>query len=238
MCWTPPPRPRAFTLIELLIVVAIIAILAAIAVPNFLEAQVRAKVARVRSDMRTTVTALEAYAVDNSRYPTMRMGVAGNPAYPIRTPDDFVSPPTTTTRTFNQATIPLNLTTPVSYISTTLRDPFKDAGSVRKNTSNTITAGPGSAVPLVVPSDQTTYDFRYDNIQQLTELPGFGFDDLDLKAYGRWRLTSIGPDNEFFGSIGRRVYDPTNGTVSLGDIIYSQASPDGRGGEFISSGSN
>src|SRR5690606_15716696 len=60
---------RAFTLIELLIVVAIIAILAAIAVPNFLEAQVRAKVSRVKADLRSVATALESYAVDTNHYP-------------------------------------------------------------------------------------------------------------------------------------------------------------------------
>jgi type II secretory pathway pseudopilin PulG len=53
----------------LLIVVAIIAILAAIAVPNFLEAQVRSKVSRVKSDMRSIDTALQAYYIDNNRYP-------------------------------------------------------------------------------------------------------------------------------------------------------------------------
>src|SRR5215218_4224074 len=68
----PPPvleassMKRAFTLIELLIVVAIIAILAAIAVPNFLEAQTRAKVARVKNDQRVIATALESYAVDHN----------------------------------------------------------------------------------------------------------------------------------------------------------------------------
>ncbi len=61
---------KGFTLIELLIVVAIIAILALIAVPNFLEAQVRSKVSRAKSEMRSLATALEAYYVDNNAYVT------------------------------------------------------------------------------------------------------------------------------------------------------------------------
>ena len=60
---------KAFTLIELLIVVAIIAILAAIAVPNFLEAQVRAKVSRVKADERSLTNAIEMYRVDWNIYP-------------------------------------------------------------------------------------------------------------------------------------------------------------------------
>ena len=59
----------AFTLIELLIVVAIIGILAAIAVPNFLQAQVRAKVAKAVSNMKTVETALETYLLDKGSYP-------------------------------------------------------------------------------------------------------------------------------------------------------------------------
>ncbi|MBI1390988.1 MAG: prepilin-type N-terminal cleavage/methylation domain-containing protein [bacterium] len=61
--------PRAFTLIELLIVVAIIGILAAIAVPNFINAQVRAKMAKATADMRSLGTAVEMYALDNGAYP-------------------------------------------------------------------------------------------------------------------------------------------------------------------------
>ncbi|MBI1290606.1 prepilin-type N-terminal cleavage/methylation domain-containing protein [bacterium] len=63
------PSRAAFSLIELLVAVAIIAILAAIAVPNFLAAQVRSKVARTSSDLRTISVALEAYAVTGGDYP-------------------------------------------------------------------------------------------------------------------------------------------------------------------------
>ncbi len=64
----------AFTLIELLIVVAIIGILAAIAVPNFLNAQIRAKVARVYGDIKAQGNALEQYRLDNNHYPPSSWG--------------------------------------------------------------------------------------------------------------------------------------------------------------------
>ncbi|RJP32291.1 MAG: prepilin-type N-terminal cleavage/methylation domain-containing protein [Candidatus Omnitrophota bacterium] len=61
-------KKTGFTLIELLIVVAIIGILAAIAVPNFLNAQMRAKISRVQADMKAVSTALEQYYLDYNSY--------------------------------------------------------------------------------------------------------------------------------------------------------------------------
>jgi type IV pilus assembly protein PilA len=59
-----------FTLIELLIVVVIIGILAAIAIPKFAATKDKAKLASVKSDIRNTETAEEAYFSDYATYGT------------------------------------------------------------------------------------------------------------------------------------------------------------------------
>lgn len=61
---------RGFTLIELMIVVAIIAILAGILIPNFVNARAQAQTAACESNLRSIATALELYYADNQVYPT------------------------------------------------------------------------------------------------------------------------------------------------------------------------
>jgi len=60
-------RRGGFTLVEIMIVVAIIALLAAIAVPGFLRARKRAQASRVLNDLRLIDAAVDQYAIETSK---------------------------------------------------------------------------------------------------------------------------------------------------------------------------
>jgi type II secretion system protein G len=191
---------KAFTLIELLIVVAIIAILAAIAVPNFLEAQTRSKISRAKADMRSLATALEAYCVDQNGYPI-----------PSSRGMDLVRDAP-------------ELTTPVSYITSIPHDTF---GYADHWGSDTASAGQPFA-----PQRDTGYKYCSFKKSKSTLFPAWADlvampDSVEKKGY---ILYSYGPDKAqsqlewwaaglYVTSGGiQGVYDPTNGTVSNGDI--------------------
>ena len=59
--------PAGFTLVEIMIVVAIIALLAAIAVPGFLRARKRSQASRIINDLRLIDSAVDQYAIENSK---------------------------------------------------------------------------------------------------------------------------------------------------------------------------
>ncbi|MBN1902900.1 type II secretion system protein GspG [Candidatus Sumerlaeota bacterium] len=139
---------------------SVVAILSAIAIPNFLEAQVRSKVAKTKADMRSLTTALESYCVDFGTYPSPGTG--------------------------NLKETPHTLTTPVAYMTHIPEDTFspEKGGKIRY--------------------------YMKDNVYL-------------LYAAGPDRVIDIDPETDFdpqnLEKLKEKAYDPTNGTVSSGDII-------------------
>lgn len=66
---------RGFTLIEIMVVVVIMGILAALVVPKLISRTGESKVAAARVDISTVMQALKLYKLDNQRYPTTEQGL-------------------------------------------------------------------------------------------------------------------------------------------------------------------
>jgi general secretion pathway protein G len=69
-------REAGFTLVELLVVLAILGLLVAVATPQVLKYLGRAKVDTARIEMKSLSTALDLYMIDVGRYPTQQEGLA------------------------------------------------------------------------------------------------------------------------------------------------------------------
>jgi len=208
---------RAFTLIELLIVVAIISILAAIAVPNFAEAQVRAKVARVIADMRSMETGIMQYKIDNNKF------IVRNGDWQNSSPSpDYVPDATTKIMVPDNPTAAVGLrmmTTPIAYLSSVPIDVFNTP--IREK----FIEYPGT-------SDALDY---WDDDQLLATRKGLN--PLKGRSLGKdgFALLSVGPD-KYIGlnqplshpdypgedirlrNTMRSMYEATNGTYSAGNV--------------------
>ena len=79
-------KAAGFTLIEVLVVIVILGILAALVVPRVLERPDEARVVAARSDIAAIVAALKLYRLDNQRYPTAEQGLGALTARPTRPP--------------------------------------------------------------------------------------------------------------------------------------------------------
>lgn len=78
---------RGFTLIEIMVVVVILGILIAFAVPNIMDNPERARLTKAKHDIRTIENALEMYRMDNFRYPTTDQGLEALVQKPTSPPE-------------------------------------------------------------------------------------------------------------------------------------------------------
>ena len=191
-------KKKAFTLIELLIVVAIIAILAAIAVPNFLEAQVRAKVVAVRNDFRNILMAHETYRIDWNKYP----------------PDKVAGKPVGTSWYYDYMNF-IALTTPVAYLSTVPTNPFFD--KKQSNTGLPAINGVSSRgnYSYWAQSDGAVYNPQIGVYFHCTSCGPDG-----ISSMGGTQLNAVYV-KERKKDFVNALYDPSNGSVSYGDLHMS-----------------
>lgn len=204
-------------MIELLIVVAIIGILAAIAVPNFLNAQTRSKIARNKADMRSLTTALETLRMDSGHLPVDHWD------------DDTKKGCELLRNFFNEVgmgpdcekrstwAILAVLTSPIAYMASLPADPF----FVGPDGHTTYRYGDYEAA-YVGESGTNQYNHNFNALKP--ELAK----NLNLRplALNEFALIGSGPDKTFGIGAGagdplRAVpYEATNGLISIGDIVF------------------
>lgn len=192
-----------FTVIELLIVIVIISIIAAIAVPNLMSANIRARVSGVKADMGSIAIALEDYKIDDPyrNYPVEPPSPYGHDEIAVSgqafdDPSDAVG--------LGKLVYPLDASEP-TYLKRIAGDPFNDSGEEEWN--GTSGAHNNHYCYFTADADQESSSTE----AKYWALVSYGPDkDLDITNYSQAKAAV---------DSGTNLYDPDNGITSSGDIV-------------------
>ncbi len=208
------PSTAAFTLIELLIVIAIILILIAIALPNFIEAQNRARVTTAKANQRGMQTALESYHTDYRQYPVgWHLMSVQTPPMPQNFPEDL----------FSKFRFKI-LTTPIAYLTQLPESPFLPDCYKHSGGCSPFVLDNGDPYNPGTEYDQDGGFYDHPNARSAGATGRHpSHNQISTWSGTHYHLRDAGPDgiisnSDTFGVSVLAAYNPTNGTKSLGDI--------------------